>query len=249
MEGDSFEVALLTMHHPPTIKWSGYLKNANLYWYKYIQPGVDEYDEELGFVDREKRFLGDFRHVNIGNIGDLIQAMNRKAKSWLTATPSAVVTADEAGTVTFSLEREIKVQLSIKLAFLLCELRAPPTEKYFEILIGENGNFVSPGTANLDRCLPQHLLLQCDFISPTIMGGKYSNILKMFPLLDNSLSKKKYCTVSSANLDFVDVSTDKLSTTHFELRDQEGYPIFFKQQQNLLPQPTSITLLFRKKKN
>lgn len=90
---------------------------------------------------------------------------------------------------------------------------------------------------DLDRCKPNVLFLQCDFISPTIIGDKYARILKMIPFADGKYECK--------HLDFLNVAANDLSTVNMILTDESGKQIIFDENN---VDDVIISLVFQKRK-
>ena len=237
LDGDNWEVALLSMHYPSRMKLSTYLKRSDLYWYRCSKIQQDD-DDEMPALE----ILGHFKQDHIRDVRDLINVMNRKIDTWIWEEHHPFISADEGGHLSLKAHKGIRICLSPKLAYLLFEIRVAQGEKEYEMSLSEGQAFLSPNPSNINRCFPQHILLCCDFITPTLMGGKYANVLKLIPQFGVEPSKKTHRSVNSNHLDFADVSTDKLSSINFELTNEDGSLVKFQSGE-----PTIVSLMFRRK--
>lgn len=89
---------------------------------------------------------------------------------------------------------------------------------------------------------PRLLFLHCNFVSPTLVGESYGQILKIIPLEfeNENITTLKY---DVKNLDFFDVSMNDRSILEFKLCTVDNLLIPFKEESNEI----FVTLLFREK--
>lgn len=239
LDGDNWEVALLSVHYPARMKFGPYLKHKETYWYKFIVP-----TQAGDGSAEENRIWGDFRNnLQIENMRDLVAAMNAKAAAFLAGDSFCSITISGAGVLTIQAASNIKIQFSPQLSYLLFEIRPAAGRLHYEIALSAGQTFAAQNASDINRCWPQNTLLCCDFITPTIMGGSYCKVLKLIPQFGQEETRKTHRTYNSSHLDFADVATDKLSATKFEMIDIGGTPVEFQGED-----PTMVSLLFQRKK-
>lgn len=93
----------------------------------------------------------------------------------------------------------------------------------------------APGAVNLDILKPSIMMLYCNVIKPVMIGAKQLKLLKLI-----SVKKKAY--YECKRLDFIPLSSNYISSIHFQLNRSDGHTIKFKKNYA----PVLYTLVFRK---
>ena len=236
LPGDSYEVALMTLHYPKMINVNSCFKNKKNYWFQFVVPRPAI---EGGTMYRKKYFDGE----PIRSIEDVMNHMNRQGEVVLGSRIFTISSAERTKHTIIRSKKEMQFQMSPMLAYVLMGAHVGRGEKamewFFDPSTTANTSFHA---SDIARSFPQMMFVHADIVSPTIMGGCHSRILKFIYNLDKNCGEHTHATYNSHHLDFVDAASGNLRSMHIQLRDSDGELIKFEDGGT-----TRATLLYRMK--
>jgi hypothetical protein len=87
------------------------------------------------------------------------------------------------------------------------------------------------GEMNLEYLKPNYMILYADFVSPTIIGGKYSSILRVVPIKH---SEKGYILHEFKHTSYLELNNTELMELEIQLKTHDGEFINFANNQNII---------------
>lgn len=234
LPGNDWEVALSALHYPSRIDPKPILCQKNNFWMHVIT--------NKSHLVQHRPITLTFEPDEITNGETMANSINLKMGR---DRAEGILKASIAQTGNLMLEagKDLTINLSPLFSLVVGGGTAlKEGHNYYEIFCKEGTKTFFPGLVKLERCLPQNMVLFCDIISPVIMGGKYSKILKVIQVAAKD-DKTKYTTYESNHLEFVDVASDRVQSMNFQLSTISGDPITFLDAKS----PSLVTIMFRKK--
>lgn len=233
LDGVNWEVALMSINFPSKISPKTYFKSKDFWFEITIPPTSDvEMGEQVRITVEED---------NIKTLENLVTVINEKIVNSIGANIFSLFIDTATNIIKFQATKQVNVEMSPLFALIIGDLQIPPNAANYQINFPETPqNFICSNFGDLNRCLPNNILIYCDFIVPSIMGEKYLQILKFIPNFNEQSGK--YTTYQAQNLDFTRVSNNTLDTVKIELRDAAGNLIHFVDE-NLY---SYVNLLFKK---
>lgn len=231
---NNWQVALSSIHYPNCLKVCDFL-NQNAYW---IEIRVDNENED----DEQRIVRISFEDVEVHNVINIRNVIQEKIN---TSLGNNIIEFGTTPTeeLAVSVFKNLTLRFSHKFNSIFEVFIHKEYKPYYDIPLQAGYQGVLPGQINLNKCLPQNLLLCTDFTTPIIVGDKYSNVLKLIPMPSKCETNEKLLSYEAQHLDFMDIPTNQLQTIQFDFRTLEGIPIKFKDENAV----TYINLLFRKK--
>ncbi len=214
---EKWEVALTSINFPPTIDINCTLAKED-FWLEF---------KSVNNVPVSKKIT--FENENIYDAASLKECINRKVKHAVGDLLFVFNVVDKKANIRF--HKPMVVRFSPLFSYVI----GKDITMLNELNIREARELTFPKRIDLERCKPNTIFLQCDFVSPIIVGDKYLPVLKMIPF-----NSGKY---ESKHLDFMKVTTNNLSTIKMQLVDQSGKQIVFNKLEN---DNVIINLVFRK---
>jgi GR25 family glycosyltransferase involved in LPS biosynthesis len=84
---------------------------------------------------------------------------------------------------------------------------------------------------NLDLLRPDYIIAYTNIVSPTIIGGIYSKILRVIPI---KTSENEYVITEFHHKEFLELQNTEISEIEIELRSHDGSPIEFGFEQDII---------------
>ena len=233
LRGQNWQVALSSIIYPSQILIPNYLATLDL-WIE-----IDLQDQLTRWTKRQTMNLNENR---IATYQDLQTRINEKSLRRAGTIQFKIRIDRDTQRTTYVATRQMRIRMSPAMASILgsslnqfvTELTPPGQDRFI-------------GIADIKRCMPTTLGLYTDFTNPIVAGGKYCRLLKFIPILRDLQERGVPASVSyeSHHMDFVNLPTTELQSLQFELKDGEGKPVVFEDNNNTAA--TFINLLFVKR--
>lgn len=230
------EVALTSIMLPTDIDHAKILNENEDFFIQISYEGVDQIWNEVNLEFEDDDFQSRNHFLN-----KLTAEIAEKSNNLATAEFEEV-------------ENEVKIAFGTEVTILFSKLainlfNKTPNDvltrngKKMEVfmLFGQPDQEITFGKLSFMRANPNFLYVNCNFISPTITGNRFSKTLKIVPL--NFSGSNEMIRHDASHLDFFPISMNDNSVLNFQLyvENNKFYPV--KNNQN----EVIITLLFREK--
>lgn len=231
LHGPNWQVALSSIIYPSQISIVDYLSQQDLWMtFEHLNGGVWIFRHRINLSNHRIATYEDIQNTINANApivpagGFVFRiAINRRTKI-----------------ANYSSRRRMRITLSPTLASIL-------GSSTLQFIANNNDDNVPIGVTDIKRCMPNSLSVYTDFTSPTVVGGKFSRLLKFIPILQDLQatdgSVLPSVTYESHHMDFVNLPTTELQSLQFEVKDGTGKPLIFTDNNAV----TYINLLFQKK--
>lgn len=93
----------------------------------------------------------------------------------------------------------------------------------------------------MDYFIPKYIMIYTNFITPSIVGGKYLNLFKVIPVTDK---KEEYVVKEFKHKEYYDLLYTDIPEIEIQLRSHDGEPMNFTSEQEVL-----VNIEFSMKKN
>jgi hypothetical protein len=219
-----WEVALSSIYYPSRMDLTPILRDED-FWI------------DVGAVNiMTKDILGltriTFSHLTDVSAEAIINAMHLKI-----STLDLFTIREDDGVYNIHFRTNAIIVLSPLMAY--CLGRPMLGKKKYRGIEGKVGESIVLGKFNLDRLYPSVMFLHCNFVSPSIIGNTFAQVLKIIPY--KSDNEEELVQHDVEHLDFFLVSMNDQYLLTFEMKDARGRMIKFKNQDNAL----YLNLIFR----
>jgi hypothetical protein len=213
-----WNVAMTSLYIPADIAINHALTKEN-FWIEFVSVENKSINEKIYFDD-----------VIIEDSKTLIECINRKTKAVIGDATFVCESIDNKARIKFF--KPMVVRFSNMLNYVI----GRDITIHDEIIIRRASSISFTKEIDVTRCRSNIIFVHCNFISPTIIGNNFANVLKIVPF-----KKGKY---ECKHLDYINVASNNLSSIQIQLLDIEGKEIIFENEPN---NDVIITVVFQRR--